>query len=720
MTNIIRVGWDRNRDDARSLVDREWLVANGLGGYASGTIAGVVTRRYHGLLVAALPNPWGRTMMLDQLVEEVELPDGSVHRLGDDARDDARDEPRDDARGEPRDDAREAARDAGAGDRSTPREDGLEQFRLEMGLPVWIYRFGGVVVERRLLLAHRQNTVFLRYRVLSVRADGNADPPLRLSLRPAMHFRAHDSSVSKPFDPYTLCLTGDRFEVSMGGPLPSLLPSLKMRVEGEGPVFKLYPERQEKVSYRWEAARGYEAHGALWSPGHFKVTLSAQSPVSMVASSESWDTLGAIEPGRAWQYERERRVRLLHSAEGAMTDVTTAELVLAADQFVIVPAGRVEDATRARAQGEELRSVIAGYHWFTDWGRDTMISLEGLTLCAGRFPEARFILHSFARYVRNGLIPNLFPEGSHEGLYHTADATLWFFHAVDRYLAHTGDRETLRLLLPTLEGIAKAHVEGTSFGIGVDAADGLVNQGQEGFALTWMDALCDGWVVTPRRGKVVEINALWFNAMTLLAGWVRDDGRADAAAAYQSLADRTRASFNRVFWDDGRGYLADIAGHDNAGPDGSLRPNQIFAVSLPHPVLDPAHWRAVVDRVGESLLTPVGLRSLDPGHPDFKPNYHGDLRTRDAAYHQGTVWSWLMGPFVEAWLKVYPTERARGRELLHGLRDHLGRACIGQVAEIFDAKPPFLPRGCVAQAWGVAELLRAWRLTDPSATPKGE
>jgi predicted glycogen debranching enzyme len=556
------------------------------------------------------------------------------------------------------------------------------------------------------VLAHQQNTVFLRYRIVP---EGGPNAPAQsfsLALRPAMHFRAHDAPVSKPIDPYTLSLTGDRFEVSTGGPLPSL----KMRVEGDSPVFKFYPEQQEKVNYRWEEARGYAAHGTLWSPGHFRVNVSTQTPASLVASSETWDTMNAVDPARAWQFERERRVRLLHTAPGAMEDQTTADLALASDQFVIVPAGRVEDATRARAQGEELRSVIAGYHWFTDWGRDTMISLEGLTLCTGRFTEARFILHSFARYVRNGLIPNLFPEGAHVGLYHTADASLWFFQAVARYLTHTGDRETLRLLLPTLESIAQAHVQGTSFGIGVDPADGLLTQGQDGYALTWMDALCDGWVVTPRRGKAVEINALWYNAMSLLARWVEEDGRRDVAESYLRLAERTRESFNRQFWDDQHGYLADVIARDG-NVDWALRPNQIFAISLTHPVLDQARWRTVVDRVGETLLTPVGLRSLDPNHSDFKATYHGDLRTRDAAYHQGTVWSWLLGPFVDAWLKVYPGQQAHARALLQGLREHLEQACIGQVAEIFDAQSPFLPRGCVAQAWGVAELLRAWRLT---------
>jgi predicted glycogen debranching enzyme len=682
MVPVTRIGWQRESESPEALTDREWLVTNGLGGYASGTIAGTVTRRYHGLLVAALPNPFGRTMMFDRLAEDVRLADGTLRRLG--------------------------AEEGETG----PVWQGaqhLEQFRLELGLPVWIYRVEDFVIEKRVLLTHLQNTVYIRYRLLAAPIDAETGKGVFLSLRPAMHFRPHDAPLSRPIDPYTLSLSGNRFEVSVG----SALPSLRIQVDGESPTFEFFPERQDKVNYRWEAARGYEAHGTLWSPGQFKVRLTRDTPSSLVASTETWEIMSAIGADEAWRSENERRRRLLHIAPGATEDPTTAELVLAADQFLIAPAGRAADAVRARAQGEELRTVIAGYHWFTDWGRDTMISLEGLTLCTGRYQAAHFILHSFARYVRAGLIPNLFPEGSHEGLYHTADATLWFFHALDRYLTFTSDRETLRLLLPTLEGIVDAHVRGTDFGIGVDESDGLLRQGREGFALTWMDALCEGWVVTPRRGKAVEINALWFNALSLVAEWVTAERGADSAARYQAMAAKAKESFNRQFWNESKACLFDVVGTPQGSTDDALRPNQIFAMSLPRPVLEPRYWRPVVDAVRETLLTPMGLRTLAPGHPDFRPSYHGDLRTRDGAYHQGTVWSWLIGPFVDAWLKVYPDRRDQARELLGGLQRHLGHACIGSVSEIFDANTPFLPRGCIAQAWGVAELLRAWRLTAP-------
>jgi len=368
------------------------------------------------------------------------------------------------------------------------------------------------------------------------------------------------------------------------------------------------------------------------------------------------------------------------------------ELVLAADQFIIVPP-RTEDAALAHAAGEEARTVIAGYHWFTDWGRDTMISLEGLCLCTGRHEVAGRILRTFAHHVRDGLIPNLFPEGESQGLYHTADATLWFFHAVDRYTTVTGDRKLLADLLPILRGIIHAHLEGTKFGIGVDPADGLLRQGAEGYQLTWMDAKMGDWVVTPRRGRAVEINALFYNALRLCGRWAPGEGIARAA-------DRLRESFNARFVASGRDHLLDVVDPDDA----SLRPNQLLAVSLPNPVLDRKHWEPMLQAVRRELLTPVGLRSLGPREPDYKPGYRGDLRSRDGAYHQGTVWGWFIGPFVDAWHKAFPGDDLR--PFLAGFDQHLGDFGLGTIAEIFDADPPHEAKGCIAQAWSVAELLR--------------
>jgi predicted glycogen debranching enzyme len=336
-----------------------------------------------------------------------------------------------------------------------------------------------------------------------------------------------------------------------------------------------------------------------------------------------------------------------------------------------------------------------------------MISLEGLTLTTGRTAEARYILRMFTYYIRDGLIPNLFPEGQKQGLYHTADATLWFFHAIARYVEYTGDRETLRLLLPKLLDIIEHHLRGTRFGIQVDPQDGLLSQGADGYQLTWMDAKVGDWVVTPRRGKAVEINALWYNALCLVEQWVREAQGEARARPYADHARRARESFNRRFWYAPGGYLYDVV-DGRQGDDAACRPNQILALSLPHAILEQEYWRSVLAVVRERLLTPVGLRSLAPGSPDYKPTYQGDLRARDAAYHQGTVWAWLIGPFVDAWLKVHPGDLRRARQFLEGFVPHLGEAGVSSISEIFDADPPFTPRGCIAQAWSVAEVLRAW------------
>jgi predicted glycogen debranching enzyme len=339
-----------------------------------------------------------------------------------------------------------------------------------------------------------------------------------------------------------------------------------------------------------------------------------------------------------------------------------------------------------------------------------MISLEGLTLATGRHAEAGYILRTFLHYVKDGLIPNMFPEGQNEGLYHTADATLWFFHAMDRYVTVTGDRLTLRQAMPTFLSIVEHHLRGTRFNIGVDPRDGLLKQGAEGYQLTWMDAKVDGWVVTPRRGKAVELNALFYNALRLMERWLREEGNEARAAEMGAHARRAHESFNARFWNPATGCLFDVVDGEG-GDDAAIRPNMLFAIALPNPVLDTERWRPVIDVAQRLLLTPVGLRSLAPGHPDYKPRYDGDLRARDAAYHQGTVWGWLAGPFADAWLKVHPQDHRGVEHLMDGFAAHLGEACIGSISEIFDAEEPYTPRGCIAQAWSVAEVLRTWRAT---------
>jgi glycogen debranching enzyme len=615
----------------------------------------------------------------------------------------------------------------------------LTEFRLERGLPVWEYDAEGYRIEKRIVVPHLQNTVHVTYRLL----DGPG--PIRLELRPWLHIRLHEGPLDVTMDaPYPVTAEGDRYEIAG----PPEMPPLRLALAGAPGRLVLDGGQLDEAFYPIEAARGYDSRGPIQSPGAFAVELTpggamnlgamsesvgamnrapttpdsvgaqfiapasiapggeGASSVTLIASTEPWETIRTLTPAEATRAEHERRGLLLQAAPTTVRSGPAAELVLAADQFIISPSGRAEDVVRAHASGDEVRTVIAGYHWFTDWGRDTMISLEGLTLTTGRFGEAGAILRMFARHVRDGLIPNMFPEGQNEGLYHTADATLWFFHALGRYLRATDDRATLRLLLPTLTQIVERHRAGTRFGIGVDPADGLLRQGAEGYQLTWMDAKVDDWVVTPRRGKAVEINALWYNALCLLANWLGEEGDEAGARDLTAQAARVRESFNRRFWYVEGGYLYDIVDGEQ-GDDPACRPNQVLAISLPHAVLSEDRWRPVLEVVRERLLTPVGLRSLAPGHPDYKRRYFGDLRARDAAYHQGTVWGWLAGPYIDAWLKVYPHDLAGARDALAGFEEHLGEACLGTISEVFDAEPPYTPRGCVAQAWSVAEVLRS-------------
>lgn len=673
--------WSGDDTDRERLITREWLVTNGLGGYAAGSISGVVTRRYHGLLNAALPSPHGRIVMLTDVTEHLRLPTGKVVKLG--------------------------GEETIGGRLELHGAPHLKEFRLEAGLPVWLYDLGGgYLVEKRVLLVHQQNTVHLAYRLLS------GEGTVRLKLRPAMHFRRHEDPVSTPLrESYRLSATDfpeeDRYEIATSDGNGDR-PPLRLRLCGERGAFTVEFRRLRERLYRLEESRGYDHTGELWSPGYFRIDLRTDSPASLVASTESWESIYAMTTAEALAAELERRYELLELADPSCRTGFAAELVLAADAFIITPAGRVEDATRSRAAGDEPRSVIAGYHWFTDWGRDTMISLEGLTLTTGRHLEAGYILRTFAHHVRDGLIPNMFPEGEIAGLYHTADATLWFFHAIHRYVQVTNDRTSLRRLLPTLKEIVEFHVRGTRFGIGIDPQDGLLRQGAEGYQLTWMDAKVDGWVVTPRRGKAVELNALWYNALRLLENWVREEEGDEAARPYAERAEYTRHNFNCRFWFEEEGHLYDVVDGEDGQDDPACRPNQVFAISLDHPVLDRERWEPVLQNVRERLLTPVGLRSLAPNHPEYKAKYYGDLRSRDAAYHQGTVWGWLIGPFVDAWMKLHPDKPEEVTRLLQGFVSHLDEACVGSISEVFDAETPFHPRGCVAQAWSVAEVLRCW------------
>ena len=658
-------------------IDREWLLTDGLGGFACSTVPGINTRREHGLYVPDLDAPNGRHVLLSRL--QLSLPQC------------------DDA---PLYGGYESATEGIV----SAHQPWLRDFRLEHHAPVWRFEGGGRQLLQRVVLTHDPSVAYFELRLI-------AGPAVAVQLRPffavrrideafGTHARAGYRDTALSFGRALTCTrTGARCEYGL------LRPPEAFR---EDPVLV------EQVLYRTERDRGYDHTGAESSPGCYAFDLDTERPARFVVTTL---TLTSLDTSVDRIERHERRARsLLELASADARGASPEPLVLAADQFLIRPRGRRVDSGSTDVDPDEPRSVIAGYPWFGDWGRDTMISLPGLALVTGRAEEAARILRTYATWVRDGLLPNLFREGESEGRYDTADATLWFFHAIDSYERATGDAELVGDLFAGLASIIQQHIDGTRFGIGVDASDGLLRASAPDHALTWMDAKYQGHVVTPRRGKPVEIQALWYNALRLMSRWSR------AAHAphdpWKELAARVHASFNARFWNPRRECLYDVVDGEH-GNDDACRPNQIFAVALPYAVLDESRWALVVGCVERELLTPCGLRTLSRDHRDYKSRYAGNLAARDAAYHQGTVWPWLLGPFVDAWLRVH-RDAAAARALLEPLIGHLGDACIGSVSEVFDAEPPHTPGGCIAQAWSVAELLRARTLVQRLAEARND
>jgi predicted glycogen debranching enzyme len=657
--------WDAAKDPS-PLRQREWLITNGLGGYSSGTVAGIPTRKYHGLFVPNLSSPKGRHILISRC-DEVLVSNGERLLLG----------------------GAEFADDRFVGESHLL----LKEFRLDDRVAVWLFDVNGTVLEKSIVMVHNQNTVCVRYRILSGAA-------LDLEVRPYVSFRRHDESPhTELVRNFTFTARNGRHEVSADdGTL-----MLRMGTCRSPSVFVSSEHREHEFVYRIDRSRGDSSVESAYSPGYYMVRISTDESLCFFGSTQNWERL-SLDVNSLFDAEHKRSAGLLSLTRGIAGDGFAEQLALAADQFIVLPGSRMEETVLAQAEGTDLRTVYAGYHWFGDWGRDTMISLEGLTLSTGRYREAGAILRTFSHYVKDGLLPNLFPEGERQALYHTVDATLWYFHAISRYVEVTGDRSILKPLMPVLQSIIGYHVTGTHFGIHADPADGLITAAAEGYQLTWMDAKVDGWVVTPRRGKPVEIQALWFNALTLMSQWALELHQ--PYEEYQRRAEQVRESFNARYWNDSTGCLFDVI-DGPSGNDPAIRPNQVFALSLTHPVLFQRHWKAVMDVVTNRLLTPYGLRTLSDDHPEYKRHYRGDLRSRDAAYHQGTVWPWLIGHYIDALLRVQP-DTAAARQLLQSFPDHLCDAGVGSISEIFDAEPPFAPGGCIAQAWSVAEVLRAW------------
>jgi predicted glycogen debranching enzyme len=642
----------------RDASEREWLVTNGIGGFASGTVSGLLTRRYHGLLIAALKPPLGRTLLVAKVEETARYADRSYP----------------------------LSTDRWADGTLTPKGYRLiERFSLDGTTPVWTFACADALLKKRVWMQQGANTTYVQYSV--IRASHSLD----LELKVLVNYRDYHSNTH-----------ADDWRMN----IEPVEHGLRVSAFGSAvPIYLLMASGSSEPGHDWyhnfdlscERSRGLDDREDHLHAGTFRATLRPGESLTFVCST---DSKPALDGTTAWEARvRHEKVVLerwtsLLPARSQAAPSWLKQLVLAADQFLV---------SRPLKEDPAACSVIAGYHWFGDWGRDTMIALPGLTISTGRTEIARNVLRTFSRFVDRGMLPNVFPDMGETPEYNTVDATLWYFEAIRQYFAATKDEKFLSEIYPVLAEIVDWQSRGTRYNIHVDCADGLLYAGENGVQLTWMDARVGDRVVTPRIGKPIEVNALWLNAlvsMSQFAAVLNKSGK-----LYESMAEQVRRSFQR-FWNDSAKYCFDVIDGPD-GPDSSLRPNQIFAVSLPESPLTTAQQRAVVDTCRCHLLTSFGLRTLAPGHPDYRGVYGGGPRERDSVYHQGTVWGWLLGPFAQAHLRVFgdPEEAA---SFLEPIAYHIRTHGLGTASEIFDGDAPFTPRGCIAQAWTVGELIRAW------------
>ncbi len=634
----------QNFSDATSY---EWLETNGLGGWSGSTIIGAHTRRYHGLLTAAIVPPAERMVLLSKLDEAI-IVNGKRTELG-----------------------------VNLYPGNTIHPNGhhyLKSFTRNI-FPEWEYEINGLVLRKKIGMIHEENTVVVIYDI------PEAPGPFELELLPLMASRGYHSlqqeGPSMHWDA--------SFQDGVFHNLPDGKNNVYIKVPGSG--YEHRPGWFNHLQYGVEKYRGLDYTEDLFNHGTIKVTLSKGDSLGIIISTEN---PAGKDAHALLKKEMQRRKSLL---EGLPADESVQQLVLAADQFIV-------------KRNTDLKTIIAGYHWFTDWGRDTMIALPGLTLSTHRFDDARKILAAFAQSVSRGMLPNRFQDNGEAPEYNNVDGTLWYFIAVNRYLEATGDKDfVLKEVLPVLKEIIDWHFKGTRYNIHVDE-DGLLFAGEAGQQLTWMDARIGNWVVTPRMGKPVEIQALWYNALRIFAELLRLNGQESDATAVENSAGKAKESFTRLFWNEEGKYLYDVI-DENGKPDANLRPNQLFAISLPHSLLEGKKAASVLKITKEKLYTPVGLRSLPADDVHYIPHYGGDQWHRDSAYHEGTVWSWLLGAYVDTIIKTATKNaKAEAAKVIDNFRYHLSEGCLGSVSEIFDADTPHHPRGCVAQAWGVAEILR--------------
>lgn len=658
---------------------REWLVTNGIGGYASGTIAGLLTRRYHGLLIAALQPPLGRTLMLTKL-EEIVHYHQQVYSLG-------------------------TNRWTG-GNVDPEGYKHIEHFSLESTVPTWRFACGDALLQKRIWMQPGANTTYIQYDLL------RATQSMAVLLKALVNYRDHHGNIRS----WGWQMAVDRIDRGIQvTATPDAVPLYLLSDRAD--VLTLH-DWYYNFDLAIERERGLSDREDHLHVATFHLTLHPGESLTIVASTESAPELTGGTAIKQRQSYDQKLLNLWRTSRPIGTKEPSTwlqRLVLAADQFIVnrtvaIPrSSNIALATEPEAV-EVLsgKTIIAGYPWFSDWGRDTMISLPGLTLATGRSEIARLILRTFAQCVSQGMLPNRFPDAGEVPEYNTVDATLWYFEAIQHYYQATQDDDLLMELFPILAEIIDWHCRGTRYNIHLDPADGLLYAGGDGLQLTWMDAKVGDWVVTPRTGKPIEVNALWYGALRTMAKFARRLGKPHQE--YEAIADRTLARFAR-FWNSETGYCYDVLDTPNGVDDPALRPNQIFAVSLPESPLTPAQQRGVVDACGRALLTSYGLRSLAPTHPDYQGHYGGDPRQRDGAYHQGTVWGWLLGPFVLAHLRVY-NNPSQARQFLEPMADHLLSHGLGSLSEIFNGDPPMNPKGCIAQAWTIAEVLRAWIATE--------
>ena len=728
--------------DVQAGLNHEWLVTNGLGGYASGSLVGATTRSYHGLLVAALRPPVERTVLVTKIDEEIEFPDGHILKLGVNEYLDGTIDPQ--------------------------GYTFLDTVALEGDIPCFTYDLENTLtLEKRIWMEYGQNTTYVQYMLHGAfdEEGEKSSQTLKLRLFPFCLFRDYHSTTHGSADWHFLVENegnGCRVRAYTDAAPISMLAGPAASFTSAGVWYW-------NVEHRRERERGLPDHEDVYQPGHFTMQITPGMRVTLVLSADAINWAGATHsemrsgsdaaslhsPNAAGastsrsarskgsnrgrnelgpfggfggeQHEENvalallrhnrRTKQLLTAANRSIEnlpqqDPVLSRLVVAADQFIVARPEQVADTAIGSSSvrlSPDRKTIIAGYPWFTDWGRDSMISLPGLLLNTGRYSEARGLLKAFASFTKDGLIPNRFPDSGETPEYNTVDATLWMFHALDSYLAITGDWSLLKELFPVLSDSIAWHVRGTMYNIGIDPKDGLLHAGEAGVQLTWMDAKVDDWVVTPRRGKPVEVNALWYCALTNMESWaVR---LSIDATQYSQLRSQVRQSFALRYWYEDGGYLYDVVDVEGiAGKnDASLRPNQLFAASLTRDLLSDAQMSSMLQKVTKDLLTPLGLRSLSPHDPAYRNHFNGGRMERDGAYHQGTVWQWLIGPYIDVHLRVH-NDRAALRKLLQPLVQHLWDTCLGTISEVAEPEPPYKPGGCFAQAWSVAEVLRCWLL----------